>query len=73
MISSLFSRCQPKFTEYLFLNLFGLNMAKHFHSLPHCTSMLILSKHVELVITVYIFIINNIKAIKSDKIGHVAS
>ena len=63
----------PNFTEYAFLNLFSLNMAKHFHRPPYRTSILIQSKYVEFTFTVYIFIINNINAIKSDKIGHNAS
>ena len=47
-------------------------MAKHFNRFPYSKSIQIQSKHVELTITVYIFIINKINAIKSDKIGHVA-
>ena len=72
-IYSLKSKCQTKYIDCLSFNLFGLNMATHFHCLIHSTYILLLSKHVELTIIVYIFIINDIISIKIDKIGHTAT
>ena len=42
----------PNFTEYVFLNLFSLNMAKHYHRCQRITSILIQSQYVEFSFTV---------------------